>query len=327
MISNNIRNLEMLDELLHQMSSVNVIIIGDTICDEFVFCKESMGSQMDSRIGIRVRDVTHLGGVVSVAKSLSSFARVRLITDRAGNDYKLLEDERLKIAPLSFGQPQIKRRYVSEQGTRLFYELVPATETCSNSQFDEFVIDCLSIESPLLLVYDYGASSLVKSIQNTFPEMYKQFPIFFNSQLNTFRPLPPPKEQLEKSTVWFMNENEARVRTGAKTGDFDFCPRRFRAAHITDNVVVTFGPEGLAWHSGTERISVASPAVEANRFAIGMGDITMAISALVYFVTHDLRLAIKLGACAGAKKAEIFGHERNIYPTDIETVWARHYLS
>jgi hypothetical protein len=321
-VNSNLKDLEL---VLRQLQDVTSVIIGETIDDEFVFCKEVQRGQNRYKAVISERTVLHQGGSLAVAKSLSAFCNVKLVTDTANNSLAV-QNNNLQIIPLSHGNPLIKRRFLNKRSAMIFYEHVFPSARKMNPLFKSRLLNELRKKNELVLVYDFGFSTLIGAVLKAASQLLNTKHLSFNSQLNTIRSTPRLKEQIQRSNIWFMNEVEAQTRCQTNKANKSFYPERFGQYHETENVVVTLALKGMSWYSNARKCChVSSPSVKGNRWSIGMGDIAMALTALTYYVTQDAILSVKLGACAGAAKAGLFGHERNIYPEDIKTLWAKHF--
>ncbi len=313
-------------EIIRKIETIPCIVVGENIQDEFIFCKELQEGNLHYKAVLAENTAIHQGGSLAVANSLSHFCNVKLVTDVADDKCLTFDSSTLKIIPMSYGCPLIKRRFINQLNVTIFYEHVPSTRTSSNANFPEEIRREFDKNNSAVLVYDFGHSDLIDKVLSVTNLDLTRKCLAFTSQLNTLRPNPPIVERIKRSTIWFMNNSEAMVRCRPKAGDESFYPDKFNRFHLTDNVVVTLSIDGISWYSSKNEVfHVPSPSIIGNDMSLGMGDIAMAITSLTYHCTRNPLLSIKLGACAGAAKAGIFGHERSIYPEDIKLLWAEHF--
>lgn len=157
---------------IHRMSEVNVLVIGEAIVDEYIFCDGLGRSSKDPLLAFKYGSTeTFAGGSLAVANHLAGLCgEVRLVTllgERESRQKFVKENLKPKIeltALRQMGAPTIhKRRYVdSHTGSKVF-ELYTMDESPLHRRTEDALLEAIDSQIravDVVVVADYGHGML-----------------------------------------------------------------------------------------------------------------------------------------------------------------------
>lgn len=181
-------------DVLEKMASLNVLVLGDAIIDEYQYCEAIGKSSKDPVLAIKYQshDV-FAGGVLAVANHIANFAKkVKLVTILGECDsYEDFIRNKLspKITPYFIIKPNastiIKRRFIDGYSFNKLLEVYVLDDTGLPPKKDHEVSKWLQQELPqydLVIAADFGHGAISKQIRNTL-ERHAKF-LAVNTQAN-----------------------------------------------------------------------------------------------------------------------------------------------
>lgn len=315
-------------QLLGRMASLKVLVVGDTILDEYHYCEAIGKSSKEPILALKYlsKDI-FAGGVLSIANNLSGFAgEVHLATVLGGKDsYEDLIrkklDENIKLN--FFVQPGaptiIKRRYVDGYSLNKLIEIYVMDDSGLSTDTERECCNWLAqniANYDLVLVADYGHGAISRAMLEI---LVGQAPFLaVNTQANAGNRGFHTITRYARADFVCLDDPEIRLEMRDLTGDIrpmmDAVGRKLGCSHI----VVTRGKKGCVVRN-EQGDFVAVPAF-AHKVVdrVGAGDAFLALTSLAAFLNVPDELLGFIGNSMGALAVEIIGNQKSIDKLSLE---------
>lgn len=291
--------LDILPALLDKLASLKVLLIGETIIDEYRYVTPMGKPPKESVLAVRSEESEQFhGGVAASAAHLANFCPVTVITQppqweirksrfiEQGFNRKLFEvfDER---APMTFDDAGLARS-IEEQA----------------DQYD------------LIIVNDFGHGFMTAAIRSAI--MHCSVPVAINAQSNSANHGFNPVSKYPQADYVCIDAPEARLAVGDQDASIaDIAGRLLHAKMTVPKVAVTMGKDGSIVYSrehGVKRIpAFATKIVDT----MGAGDAYLAITAPLTLLTEDMEAVGFVGNIVGALKVGRVGHREPIQKAEV----------
>jgi cytidyltransferase-like protein len=280
---------ELLD-LLERMSELKVLIIGDSILDEYQFCHTLGTSSKDPVIAMQY-DSHDLfaGGVLAVANHTSSFVRkVRLLSvigEQDSHEELIRSALSSNIIPRLFHQAgaptTIKRRFVEGYTLNKLFEIYVMDDSGLAAEADHRLCEQLRDEltaCDLVIVADYGHGAISPAARKVLVEHAPYLAV--NTQANAGNRGFHSLTCYDRADYVSIAEHEVRLEMRDSRGDIKPMIDRLAASMTTDLFVVTRGRKGCTLRVG-EGLFVEVPAFAQKVVdRIGAGDAFLSVTAI-----------------------------------------------
>ncbi len=305
---------------LEGLRKLKVLVVGDTIIDQYHYCSSIGKSPKDNIIVVKyLSEETFAGGVLAAANHIAGFCdNIELVTCLGKQDtHEGFIRSHLKgnIRPTFFYREDtvtpVKRRFVEpERLTKMFgvsfLDDYPLPEDVTNEVCE--YLQCIR-NYDLTLVTDFGHGFITPNIIRRLLDA--RF-LAVNTQTNTdnagfnlIRKYPSPD-------YICLDEPEIRLAWQDKHGDIENMVTRFSPALVA----ITHGqyPTLVYSHGNIFKIPVFSDGVKDTT---GAGDAFFSISSLCVADGFPMDLVGFIGNAVGALKVQIVCNRSSIEPTDL----------
>ncbi|MEO5344108.1 MAG: PfkB family carbohydrate kinase [Gammaproteobacteria bacterium SHHR-1] len=309
-------------ELLDRAAELKVLVVGEAIIDEYVFCDGLGKSNKDPMLAFLHRSLeTYAGGSLAVANHLAGICgEVGLITV-LGEEHRRESFIREALAPNAEAyfvtQPAAptihKRRFVDAYtGTRLF-EIYEMDDTPLADDEERLLIETIAARVPdydLVVVTDYGHGMMTTK---TVAAVVEHAPFLaLNTQANAgnrgFNTISKYPRADYVSLATHEVALETRMRHAAWEDLLDEVSRRIDCPNFT----VTRGKAGTThFHPGSEYISAPALATRISD-RVGAGDAVFAVTSLLVRLGAPWELVGFLGNLAGAEMVGEIGNRNSV---------------
>ena len=162
--------------LLDQLQSMKILVIGDTILDEYQYCAAIGKSSKDPTLAVKYESQDLFpGGVLAVANQVASFAgEVDLVTVLGeDNSHEEFVRSELKhnVRPIFVSKPDaptlIKTRFVDGYSMHKLFEVYTMDDSFLGEEQDHKLCQTVQQQMPdydLVIVADYGHGTLSKNM-------------------------------------------------------------------------------------------------------------------------------------------------------------------
>lgn len=309
-------------KIIEDMKKLKVLVIGDTILDEYHYCEAIGKSSKDPVLALKYQSHDlFAGGVLAVANHVGNFAKeVKLVTvigDRDNYENFIRSQLLSNIDPFFVIQDNaptiIKRRFIEGYSLNKLFEVYIMDNTGLNKAKDNTL--CKWIEDnardyDLVIVADFGhgaiSNDLVQVLVHNAPYLA------VNTQANAGNRGFHTISRYPRMDYACLAEHEIRLETRTLNGDIKPLMEPLANKFNCRYFVVTRGRKGaLVRDPKGEYIEVPSFAQNiVDR--IGAGDAFFAITSLAAVQEAPAEIIGFIGNCVGALAVEIVGNKKSI---------------
>lgn len=296
---------------IDSLSKLKVLIIGETIIDEYVYC-EALGKSGKEPILV-LRDIykeKYIGGTAAIARNLSSFCKnITLLTNIGQKNeekqfiIKNLEKNIKTIYLKKTNSPTIKKtRFIEHiNKTKIFGVYTLNDEGLNHNQEDDFNKKILGLikSHDLVIVSDYG-HGLISDFSAKLIIKNSKF-VAVNTQLNSSNLGFHVISKYIGADFITINETEMRHELRDKSTDRISLIKTLSKKLRSKFTHVTSGEMGSIIYDNKINKIVSCPAF-ANRVVdkVGTGDSMLAILAVSLFKKLDINFSMLLSALVAA---------------------------
>lgn len=314
---------------IEELSEMKVLVIGETIIDEYRFMSPLLGkANKSSTIAARyLGKEEHAGGAVALANHTAGICKnVSLLTylgkskPREGFIRKSLHSNVRPVFCYSLNQPTIvKRRFVDESNYAKFFEEQEFSKEFLPPREEERVKKYLEKnlgKYDLVIVVDYGHGFLSKKLIDTI--VFNSKFLALNAQTNSSNVGFNYITKYPRADYICLDELEARLAAHDEIGDIKQILKNFLYAKLKPKkTIITLGKRGsLAYEE--ESGFVRTPAIPTNvTDPIGAGDAFLAISAPCASAGFPLDLTAFIGGVASSVAVGILGNKTSVKRDDL----------
>lgn len=319
------RNRHPLDDVLaviDRMANLKVLVIGDVIVDEYVYCDAIGKSSKDPVLALKyLSEDRFAGGVLAVANHVANFAgRVELISVLGTrNQYEPFIRTALskKIEPHFFtvdGIPTVvKRRILDAYSLNKMLEIYDVDERempTATSTAICAVIRERAAAADVVLVSDFGHGAITPAIIETLCETAPFLAI--NTQANAGNRGFHTISRYPRADYACIAEHEMRLDARDARGELRPILEQTRSRLKAHYMIVTRGQRGcLVSGAGNEFAAVPAFARKVVD-RVGAGDAFLAVTALAAAQKAPYEMLGFIGNVIGAEAVEIVGNDKAI---------------
>jgi len=312
---------------LNQMESLKVLVIGDTILDEYQYCEAIGKSSKDPILALKYK--THelfAGGVLAVANHVANFAgNVQLLTILGEKDscedfigsqlhpnvkpYFLFKDN----APTT-----IKRRFIEGYSLNKLFEIYIMDESGLSSDESEKCLGWLKNELQkydVVIAADFGHGAINKKMIELLTHEAKYLAI--NTQANAGNRGFNTVSRYPNADYVCIAEHEIRLETRENAVNLRQLMLEIATKMNCKKLVVTQGRQGATILSNMEYISVPSFASKVVD-RVGAGDAFLSLTSLAAALNIPDEVLIFMGNVAGCLSVENVGNKKPVTKSAIQ---------
>ncbi len=312
---------------LKALKEMKVLVIGDTIIDEYHYCNPMGKSPKVTMITAKyLQEETFAGGVLAAANHVAGFCEdVHLITCLgAQNNYEdfILAHLKPNIKPKFFYREDaptvVKRRFVEPVFVSKMFEICYLNGRELPETLNQEVCDYLRANIPdydLVLVADFGHGFIGRGIVNVLCEEAKFLAI--NTQTNSANAGFNLITKYPKADYICIDEPETRLACHDRFGKLEDLTIKIAKKLRCNRVVITYGNyDTLTYASeeGFSRIPVFSKEVVDT---VGAGDAFLSITSPCVAAGNPMDMVGFIGNAVGALKVLIVCNRAPVEPVPL----------
>ena len=302
------------DSQIKKLKNLKVLVIGETIIDKYVFCEALGKSGKEAHLVLRdLFEETYLGGVVAVARSISSFCKKVTVLSCLGKDKKekfikkkLSKNISFKYLIKSNSPTIIKKRYIEHNSKNkilgvcyLNDELLNAKE---DAKFKSMILKEIK-NFDIVVVSDYGHGLITNSTAKIICKKSKFLAL--NAQSNSANIGYHTIQKYKNIDCVVMNEQELRHELRDKNSKVELLARKLAKLLNINSLVITRGSEGAFMYDSKTKDIFTSPAFASKVVdKVGAGDTMLSIISLLIKLKSQHLLSLFIGSLAGAISVE-----------------------
>ena len=319
---------EDIEALIDRLSNLKVLVFGDTIIDEYAFCKPMGRVEKAPIISMKYQyEERFAGGILAVANHAAQFAgEVKLVTTTGGNDNlekfaKENLDPRVKAQFFKRDDLHtiVKRRFLSVDGKSKVFEVGWIDDELISGKVEDDILAALESTSKsvdMIIVGDFGHGTVSQNVIDFLETSSRVFAL--NAQTNSTNFGYNYITRYRKPDFISIDENEIRLPFQSKTQDIEILVAKLAETVSCANLMITLGSKGaLYYHDGSiERCpALASSIVDT----VGAGDAFFTIASLLWKSGCDPSLIPFIGNVVGALAVGIIGNKEPVRKSDLVT--------
>lgn len=319
---------------IEKMNKLKILVIGDTIIDEYHYCTPLGKSSKSPTISsIFMREEVFAGGVLAVANHLEQFAgEVKLITCLGKQNLQdkiinktLSQGVDAKFFEREDGPTNTKRRYLDRYMNIKLFEVTFMNDHYIDEKLEKEVIHYLKKELPkydLVLVTDFGHGFITPGIIKFIESAGKYIAV--NAQTNSNNYGYNYITKYKHVDYISIDEKELRLPFGDNYGKAEELVKELKSVTKASKIQITLGQEGSLWYE-KNKFYTAPAFARSVKDSVGAGDAVLSVTSLCAYQQTPPEIATFIGNCVGALAVEIIGNAHPVYKKDLVR-FVQHFL-
>lgn len=318
---------EVVRDMIESFKDLKVLVIGDVIIDEYVFCDvKGLMSKDRAYSALYKREDQYLGGVLAVANHISSFVDnvtvLSIIGDETKLHSKILNDLANKmhfnfITDSNF-KTSVKRRYIEKHGMRDEYNKLFSMNFLMDDDeikgydrklFHANLEECIE-NFDIVIVTDYGHGIMDGRAIEIVEKRAKYLAV--NAQTNSTNYGINLITRYNRADTFTLDQREIGLAFSTNSKDYNELMLALREKLSGKNAWLTLGSEGCVGINELKKIDKAPALTLEVKDTIGAGDAFYAITSLCAVKGLPLEIGSLLGNMAGAIAANVIGNSKEI---------------
>jgi len=309
-------------EPLDRLEKLKVLLIGDTILDEYYFCSVIGKSSKDPTLALKFesRDLFG-GGVLAVANHMANFVnRVDLVTVLGERDSQ--EDYiRSMLKPNVFpvflykqdAPTTIKRRFIDGYSTNKLFEIYIMDDSELNAKqsedLDRILLEKLG-KRDLVVIADYGHGALGRESISRLTKQAAYLAV--NTQSNAGNRGFNTISKYRRADFATMAEHEIRLETRDLRGQLFPMMKKLAARLSCRQLIVTRGKKGCMLLDNLGGLIQVPSFAKTVVDRVGAGDAFFSVTALMNYLNIPEEILGFIGNVAGSLAVETMGNQKSI---------------
>ena len=306
-------------EILDRMTALKILIVGDTIIDEYIYCNAIGKSSKDPTLALKYQSHDKFaGGVLAVANHVANFARcvqLKTVIGDIDSHEKFIASQLKPNVSLSFeiqknAPTLIKRRFLESYSLNKLLEVYVMDDSGLSTEQDDKV--CSWIENniehfDIVIASDFGHGAISKKMINILCDKANFLAV--NTQANAGNRGFNTFSKYHRADFMCVAEHELRLETrDLKTELRPLMLSQIKKYNYS-KMVVTIGSRGCA---------ICEPYIQIPSFVenavdrVGAGDAFFAITSLAAYLNSSNELIGFIGNIVGALAVKILGNKKSI---------------
>ncbi len=315
-------NLDEILEILDRTTDLKVLVIGDTILDEYQYCEAIGKSSKDPTLALRYQSHDlFAGGVLAVANHVANFASsVQLVTfigDQDSRELFIRQQLHANVTPHLLTQENspttVKRRFVDGYSFNKLLEIYVMNDSGPSETAEQQackLIEELAQDCDLVIAADFGHGAINDKMRET---LIKAAPFLaVNTQANAGNRGFHTISRYRKTDYSCIAEHELHLETRTKTGDLRKKMENLRNQLSCQYFTVTLGRKGCAICDTDNRYVKIPSFTRKVVDRVGAGDAFFAVTALTAAQKSPVELIGFIGNIVGSLAVKVIGNKKAI---------------
>lgn len=314
-------------DFLKNSEKIKVLMIGETIIDEYNYCEPIGMTTKDPIIAAKYLSTEKFaGGILAAANHLANFCTtvdlVTLLGEYETDEDFVRENLNKKINP-SFvykkDSPTImKKRFIDNYLTQKLFELHKINDGELESEQELMLIDVLQENIPkydLVIVIDYGHGMLTKKIINVICDNARCLAV--NTQSNAGNRGFNVISKYKKADFISLNRSELNLEVRDRSCSVQDCIVKVSEKLNCPKIMITQGRTGNIYYD-REQGFVETPAFATQVLdRMGAGDAVISLSSLYAFQNAPKEIVGFIANAVASQAVATIGHRNSIEPVPL----------
>lgn len=309
--------------LIERIAGFRVLVIGDTIIDEYQYVNTLGKSAKENIIATQFKDrEVFIGGVCATANHLAGFCReVEVISTIGGHDSfeeeiraHLKDNVTAHLVPVSGRPTTRKSRFVDPGYIRKLFEVYFMDDSPLPPDVRDRVDRTIAEKAAgfdLVIVNDFGHGLIARSTIEAISRNARFVAVNVQANAGNFGFNLVTK--YPKADYVCIDAPEARLAVGEKFEDINHVISELLPERIDcDHFVVTHGKHGSYAYAREQGVVMVPAFTKTVVDTVGAGDAFFAITAPLVAAGGDMLQVATIGNAVGAIKVGIVGHRTSV---------------
>ena len=319
---------ETIKKKIENFKKLNVLVIGETILDEYIFCEALGKSGKESVLAMKdIKKEIYLGGAAAISRHLSDSAKSVTLLSMLGekNEEKKFINKNLEGNIKTFfinkkDSPTIvKRRFVDNINKNKvlgIYSLNDNKLDPHNEKKLKNYINKNIKKFDLVIVSDFGHGFISSDIANLIVKSSKF--VTANAQINSSNIGHHTIDKYVNANCIIINESELRHELRSKDASVNDLIKKMSKKLKVSKIVVTRGHDGCTIFDSKKNSFTTCPAFATKVIdKIGSGDAMLALLSLGLKNNFDNHFNIFVSSLAAAQSVETIGNSERVKKVNI----------
>lgn len=320
-------SVDALFEKIATIEKMKILVIGDTIIDQYHYCLPLGKSSKDSIIANKfISGEDFAGGSLATANHVAQLSKKVDLLTILGENYSFEKFIRNKlnknIKPVFFQRKScvttVKRRYVNHDNNRKLFEICALDDQYLNKNEQKNILTFLKKnikKYDLVIVSDFGHGLITKEIINLL--CAKANCLAINVQTNSANMGFNLVTKYPRADLVCIDQLELRLATGEKTGEIPNLLKRIHQQLHCKMVIATKGSFGSLAYTKKDGL-IDSPAFSDHTVdAVGAGDAFYSYVAPCFASGMKPDIVSLIGNAVGSLKVQIVGNREPVKMVDL----------
>ena len=304
-------NLNNFNAHINKLQDLKVLVIGETIIDQYVFCEALGKSGKEPHLVLKdVSEELYLGGVLSIARNISDFCNKITILSMLGQkkEYeKYIKKNMAKNIQSQFlykskSPTIIKKRYIESISNNKVLGIYTVNDDLLNKK-DELIFKKMILKeirkNDLVIVSDYGHGLITKKLAKLLCKKSKFLAL--NAQANASNIGYHTIQKYRGVDCVVMNETELRHELRDKNEKLKIMVKKLTNMIKIKDLIVTRGSNGAILYNSFNKKYITCPAFASKVVdKVGAGDSMLSIMSILIKSKFKNIISLFLGSLAGA---------------------------
>ena len=307
-------NFSKIENKVKKIHDLRVLVIGETIIDKYVFCDALGKSGKEPHLVLRnLYEETYLGGVIAIARNISSFCKKVKVISCLSKDKnlnliksKLSKNTSFNYLFKSNSPTIIKKRYIEAVSKNKVLGVYTLNDELINlkeeSKFKKMILNEIK-NYDVVIVSDYGHGLITNNIAKLLCKHSKFLAL--NAQANAANIGYHTIQKYKNVDCVVMNEQELGHELRNKNEKIEILAKKLAKIINIKNLIVTTGSEGAFLYNSKNKNLFYSPAFATKVVdKVGAGDTMLSIMSILIKSKFKNTISLFLGSLAGAMSVE-----------------------
>jgi len=309
--------------LVENFSKLKILIIGETIIDQYVFCDALGKSGKEPVLVLRDKETEeYLGGAAAISRHVSPFCKKASLLSMVGEKGEYLQYIKKKLPKnITFNYIKksssptiIKKRFIDSVNKNKILGVYKINDETLNQKDEKLFNNMLKKEIPnydLVIVSDYGHGLISKQSANLICKLSKYLAL--NAQVNAANIGYHSMKNYKNINCVIINEGEIRHEMRNKNDKIELLMKLLSNKQNIKNLIVTRGSNGaLLFNKSKKKFNSCEAFAKLPVDKVGAGDAMLSIIALCLKSELSKDLTLLIGSLAAAQSVESIGNKESV---------------
>jgi len=315
-------------KLIDDFKKIKVLIIGETIIDQYVFCEALGKSGKEPVLALRdLKTEEYLGGAAALSRHLSPFCDNISLLSMVGEKGDYLNQIK-KNLPKNINFKYIKKKNSPTILKKRFLDHVSKNKVLGVYKINDDILDKkqdilfynilknIISKHDLVIVSDYGHGLISSPSASLICKLSKYLAL--NAQVNAANIGYHSMRNYKNVDCVIINDREIHQEMRDKNNKTEILMKKLSAQQKINNLVVTRGKQGaLLYNKKFNKFNSCEAYARTVVDKIGAGDAMLSIVVLCLKNGFSRELSLLVGSLAAAQSTETMGNKESVNKTRI----------